>query len=148
MCMYCTCAHTHMHPSHYSVLTMHRVLLQRKSTGKSAWKDHEFLICRRRGSNVLGKQERSVTTHEACASYKMFLFLFCYWEGNKMGEGRGSVWRKDVSYRCIVIARFWVSRLWSLHGALLAEKMETPKINSIFIQLIKSSFGRNRHPPF
>lgn len=113
-----------------------------------AWKDRDFLICRQRGRSVLGKRERSVTVHEAHASYKMILFLFCYWEGKKMGERRGSVWRKNFPYRSIGIAGFWVSRLWSLHGALLAEKMETPKINSIFIQLIKSSFGRNRHPLF
>lgn len=42
LCIYCTCAQTRMHSSHYSALTMHRVLLQRKSTGKSARKDRDL----------------------------------------------------------------------------------------------------------
>ena len=66
--------------------------------------------CRWRGRSVLGGQERSVTAHKACSKYKMFLFLFCYWEGNKIGKERGSVWRKDISYKLIVIATCWVSR--------------------------------------
>lgn len=43
-----------------------------------------------KGRSVLGKRERRVTARGARASYKAFLFRFCYWEGNKMGGGRGS----------------------------------------------------------
>lgn len=48
--------------------------------------------------------------------------------------------KKDLSYRGIVVADFWVSDLWSLHGALSA-KTETHKTMAF------SAFGRNSCSP-
>lgn len=83
----------------------------------------------------------AVSPHQASACYRMFLFLSCCWKRNKVGKGRGSTWRKDLTHRGIVIADSWVSKLWSLHGALLAEKTETHEIMAF------SAFGRNSCSP-
>jgi len=95
MCTCCTCAHTCMHPSHYSALTMHRVLLQRKSTGKSAWKGQELLIAGEGEGACWGARNAVSLLTRLVLSIRCFCFCFVIEREIKL-EKKGAVYEERI----------------------------------------------------